>query len=271
MKKFFLLFAATTVMIACTGNKQATTNENDEESQEEVLMDEQLESEMKANLDSLVNLWANLKPSPVLTTTADGKITLTEDEKLVKPTYLFYPDSLEGKLETLSSKYRAVTALTIDREVAKLYGMQDVFTPAITKISAQINDPALKYLYDNSDKMDYADLIKEAYKIEAENGRETRFWEVAATSVIEQTYILCKNKDKFLANFTDDDVDNFTNRVALLVDSYETISQHNKKFYNLYNVVQPLDRLNATTVAELSDQLTTLEGDIEKMRNELFL
>jgi len=256
------------MIMSCGGNKQkgASTDKDTAESFEV----KQIKKGMCVKLDSLTALWVNLKPSAVYKTTKDGKIVLSDKEKKVKPDYLFTPDGLANKLETLSSKYRAISVFFVDREIANLYGMEDVYSPAMKKIAADLNDPAIKFIYDNGDKMDYVELQKKAYDIEEENGRANRFWEAAATSIIEQTYILAKNKEKYLAQFTDKDAEDITYQIQLLLLSFEDLSQHDPELLNLYNVIQPLNNLNAINVKDLREQLTKTESEIAKAREQLF-
>jgi len=271
MKKisFVLAFAAAVALSACNGNKQAK-NGGEANDSTETFEEQQIKAGMNMHLDSLTECWLRLKPSPVYSTTNDGKIVLSYDEKKVKPNYLFTPETLAPKLETLSSKYRALAVYFVDREVAKLYDMKDVYTPAMKKLAAELNDPALKFIYENSEKMPYIDLNKQAYKIEEENGRANRYWEVAACSIIEQTYILANNQDKFLANFTDKDAEDITYRTILIIESFQDLSEYHPDLANLYNVILPLEKLDAITVDQLRQQLTELKEEINKSRQAMF-
>jgi len=268
MKKIAYLFAAACMFAACGGNQQKAANAPADSTSFE---EQQIKAGMNAHLDSLTAAWLRMKPSPVYSTTKDGKIKLTDEEKKVKPDYLFSPDDLQDKMETLSSKYRALAVYFVDREVANLYGMYDVYTPVMKKIAGELNDPAIKYIYENGDKEGYEDLNKKAYEIEEENGRANRFWEVAATSIIEQTYILCQNDQKFLENFTDKDAEDITYRTTLLVNSFEDLQQYNPELLNIYNVIQPLGRLNAISVDQLREQLKDIKDDVVKARESLFM
>jgi len=270
MKKITIAIACAALfaMTACNGNKQkGAAGANDST---ETFEEQQIKAGMNMHLDSLTECWMRLAPSPVYSTTKDGKVKLSDNEKKVKPDYLFNPDELTPKLETMSSKYRALAVYFVDREVAKLYDMKDNYTPALKKLATELNDPALKFVYEEGDKLSYNDLNKQAYKIEEENGRANRYWETAATSIIEQTYLLTKNKDKYLASFTDKDAEDITYRTILLIESFQDLAEYHPDLANLYNVILPLEKLDALTVDQLRQQLTDLEGDITKARDQIF-
>jgi len=269
MKKFIYLFAAACLFTACAGNKQKANKESVDST--ETFEEQQIKKGMNVHLDSLTSAWLRLQPSPVYTTTKDGKVKLSDNEKKVKPDYLFTPEQLKGKLETLSYKYRALAAFFVDREIADLYGMEDVYSPAMKKLAAEINDPAIQFVYDNGDKMKYDELNKKVYDMMEENGHANRYWEAAATSIIEQTYIMTQNQEKFLATFTDKDVEDITYRTTLLVNAFEDLSQYNPELLNIYNVIQPLGHLNAISVDQLRKQLGEIKDDVVKSRESLFM
>ena len=270
MKKISLViaFAAAIVLAGCNGSKQ--TKNGSETDSTDVFVEQLIKAGMNMHLDSLTELWLRLKPSSFYSTTQDGKIILSQDEKKVKPEYLFNPEELASKLETMSYKYRALAVYAVDKEVAKLYDMKDVYTPAIKKLAAELNDPSLKFIDENSEKMEYTELNSQAYKIAEENGRANRYWEVAASSIIEQIYLIANNQDKFLANFTDKDAEDMTYRTILLCESFQDLAEYHPDLANLNNVILPLEKLDALTVDKLREQLTELKADIEKSRAQLF-
>jgi len=271
MRKFIyssMMIVAALMMTACNGNKQkAAADGVDSTENFEV---QQIKKGMNMHLDSLTEAWLRLQPSPVYTQSKDGKIKLSADEKKVKPDYLFTPDKLADKLETMSGKYRAITVFFVDREIANLYDMKDDYTPAMKKLAAELNDPAIQFVYDNGEKMTYQELNEKAYAIEEENGRANRFWEAAATAIIEQTYILTQNQDKFLATFTDKDAEDITYRTSLLINAYEDLSEYDPDLLNIFNVIQPLEKLNAISVDQLRQQLNEVKDDVVKAREMLF-
>ena len=156
-----------------------------------------------------------------------------------------------------------------DKTVADLYEMPDVYSEPVSKLTAEVNDPAVSYLYENG--FNSAEDMQKIYAIEEENGRANYFWEAAAVGIIEQLYILTKNEDMFLATFTDKDAEDITYRVSILVDLYEDLSDYNLELRKLYNVLLPLEVLNAITVDELRGQLDQIKAQVEQARATLFL
>ena len=272
MKKFSIVLAAAAAMImaSCSGNKQQAA-ETQEPQQEESFEEQQIKLGMKVRLDSLTQCWLRLKPMAVVQTSKDGKVSLTADEKKVKPDYLLNPDEVLPKLETMSLKYRAICMFDVDKIVAGLYEMPDVYSDPMKKLASQVDDPAINYMFDNMDKEDYSEMMNKVYTMEEESGRANYFWECAATTIIEQLYILTQNQEKFLASFTDKDAEDITFHVSILVDAYEDLAEYNTELAHLYKVICPLEVLNAISVDELRAQLTSLKGDIDSARSTLLL
>ncbi|MDO4496216.1 MAG: hypothetical protein Q4B58_00055 [Bacteroidales bacterium] len=274
MKKIALVLAAVAAlaMTAC-GGKKAAQNESAEAPQsQESFQEQQIKMGMKVHLDSLTNAWLRIeKPMAVTYNAQEGKVKLSDAQKKVLPDYLVNPDEVMGSLESLSLKYRAMVVFDMDKEVAKLYGMNDVYTPAINKLAAEVDDPAVKYLYNVDEKVTYQERMNKVYSLEEENGRANYFWEAAATSIIEQLYILGRNQEVFLASFTDQDAEDITFYVSLLVDAYADLAEYNSELARLYNVILPLQVLNAITVDELRTQLNQIDADIANARKALFM
>ncbi len=277
MKKIALVFATAALLAACTGNKnQESAAPSEPESTGRVAKEipesfeeQQIKAGMSVQLDSLTACWLRLGKSPVQINAEKKTITLTDDEKKVKPDYLINPADIMDKLESLSLKYRAMVVMDMDKTISDLYEMPDVYSEPVSKLTAEVNDPAVKYLYENG--LDAEDSMKTIYAIEEENGRANYFWEAAATGIIEQLYILTKNEDKFLATFTDKDAEDITYRISILVDLYEDLSDYNLELRKLYNVLLPLEVLNAITVDELRGQLDQIKAQVEQARTTLFL
>lgn len=264
MKKlsiFAVAFAAI-AFAACGGNKSAQNVEDADSTKS--FEQEQIEASIKMHVDSLASEIGKLKQLPVLS--EDGSIKLTADELKVKPDYLLNP-SVADNATTLAEKYRVLAALQVDKATAKLYEMPvEDFDKAITKLAADINDPSFKTFEDGAP---VAEATEALYNAMNENGRINYFWQSAAASLVEQLYLINQNADKFLAAFNDETAANSTFRVILILDALNRLAQYDPDIKPVADALAPLDVLNATTVAELKDQLAAAKDKIEAARKAL--
>ena len=272
MKKFsFALIAAVAFNMASCGNKQKAEEVANDST--ETFEEKQIKAGMNAQLDSLTNLWMQIKRREIFDVDPDNKIVISAEEKKVAPDYLYTPDKLKGKLETLSAKYRALVVFSIDQQVGTLYGMNDVWSSAIEKLGAEVNDPVMKLVQDGEidfDDENHIAVNEKVYKTEEEAGRANYFWEASATAIVEQTYLLSVNQDKLLAHLTDEDAEKLTFRIILLNDAYENLAEYNPQLMQLLSVLQPLSKLNAITVDQLREQLNESKEEIAQARKSLF-
>ena len=272
MKKFsFALIAAVAFIMASCGNKQKAEEVANDST--ETFEEKQIKAGMNAQLDSLTNLWMQIKRREIFDVDPDNKIVISAEEKKVAPDYLYTPDKLKGKLETLSAKYRALVVFSIDQQVGTLYGMNDVWSSAIEKLGAEVNDPVMKLVQDGEidfDDENHIAVNEKVYKTEEEAGRANYFWETSATAIVEQTYLLSVNQDKLLAHLTDEDAEKLTFHIILLNDAYENLAEYNPQLMQLLSVLQPLSKLNAITVDQLREKLNESKEEIAQARKSLF-
>lgn len=274
MKKIAFVFAtAALALAACTGNKsqasaeEASVKEITEKT--ESFEEQQIKAGMSVQLDSLTACWLRLGKSPIEVNAEKKTVTLSEDQKKIKPDYLINPADIMDKLESLSLKYRAMVVMGVDKNISDIYELADAYSEPITKLAADINDPAVKYYLEHGS--DAAENVQEIYRLEEEGGRANYFWESAASGLIEQLYVMTKNQEMFLAVFTDKDAEDITYRVSILVDAYKDLSEYNLELRKLYHVLRTLEVLNAITVDELRGQLVQIKAQIEQARIALFL
>lgn len=266
MKKYLIVAAAALLLAACTGKKKA----QDAPAEEAQLPFEEVQimKGMSVRLDSLTEQFARIKPFGIFTKTEDGAVALTEEEKMVKPDYLMNPAELADKLDNLSMKYRACAVYQDDQVVAKVYDMEDVYTAPLTKLLVEINDPSQKYAIEHANDANVKEVV---FKMAEESGRLGYIWQAAASGIIENLYILNQNQEKFLVSFTDEDAENVTFNVVCLVEAYAELAEIDPQFKNIYNVIMPLQVIDAITVDQLREQLNTLKPQIAEARKALFL
>ncbi|MBR6121583.1 MAG: hypothetical protein IKQ05_04235 [Prevotella sp.] len=264
MKKlsvFAMAFAA--IAFAACGGKQSTQNAEQAET-EKSFEQEQIEASIKMHFDSLASEVGRLKQLPIVQ--KDGTVSLTDEEKQVKPDYLLDP-ALAENAQTLAEKYRMLSALQVDKEIASLYELPlDDYEKAITKLAADINDPSFKAIEGSSSAFETSQALYDAMN---ENGRINYFWQLVATSLVEELYVVSQNTDKFLASFDDEAASNITFRIILLQDAIDRLTEYDADIVPVAEAIKPLYVLNATSVEELKSQLAEAKEQIEAARNVL--
>ena len=265
MKKitFFAVVIAAMAFTACGGNKSAQTTE--ETDSLKAFEQAQIEEKIKLELDSLAAEVGRLKNLPIVQSGENG-VQLTAEEKKVKPDYLLDP-SLSEDATTLAEKYRVLSALSVDKSIAKLYEMPtEEYEAAITKLAADINDPSFKVLDDTSTIFETGQKLYDAMN---ENGRINYFWQIVASSLVEEIYVISQNTEKFITAFDDDSAANVTFRIVLLSDAVSRLSQYDPEFEPVAKAVGALSPLNAISVDQLKAQLEEAKEKIAESRADL--
>ena len=265
MKKLSVLaiaFAAI-AFAACGGKKSAQAEEATDSVKS--FEQQQIEASIKMHVDSIASELGKLKTLPFLQEGKDG-ITLTKQEKQVKPDYLLTP-SVADEATTLSEKYRILSALSVDKKIAALYEMPtEDYEKAITKLASDINDPSFKAIEDANTIFETTTTL---YDEMEKNGRINYFWQLAAAALVEQLYVINQNSEKFLSNFNDDAAANVTFRIVLILDAVNRLAQYDPDIEPIAKAIAPLDALNATTVAEMKEQLVKTKEQINAARKAL--
>lgn len=262
MKKLSIFAVAIAAMAftACGGNKSANNTEEVQKSFDQ----EQIEAKIKLEFDSLAKEIGNLKHLPIVQK-GDGGIQLSEEEKQVKPDYLLDPAVAENAV-TLAEKYRMVSALSVDQNIAAMYDMPtEEYDKAITKLIADINDPSFKEMEANN----IFDKAQQLYDAMNENGRINYFWQLSAASFVEELYAMTQNTDKFITAFDDEAAANVTYRTTLLIDAINRLVEFDPEIAPVAEALKPLADLNAMTVDQLKEQLAQMKEDVTKARAAL--
>ena len=265
MKKLSVLaiaFAAI-AFAACGGKKSAQAEEATDSVKS--FEQQQIEASIKMHVDSIASELGKLKTLPFLQEGKDG-ISLTKQEKQVKPDYLLTP-SVADEATTLTEKYRIMSALSVDKKIAALYEMPtEDYEKAITKLASDINDPSFKAIEDANTIFETTTTL---YDEMEKNGRINYFWQLAAAALVEQLYVINQNSEKFLSNFNDDAAANVTFRIVLILDAVNRLAQYDPDIEPVAKAIAPLDALNATTVAEMKEQLVKTKEQINAARKAL--
>ncbi len=263
MKKLTILALAAIVFAACGGNKSA--NVEAETDTLKSFEQEQIEASIKMHFDSIAAEFSKMEQPKFVKETKDG-ISLTKEEKQVKPNYLLAP-AVADEATTLAEKYRIISALSVDKRIANLYEMPvEDYEKAITKLAADIDDPSFKVI-DNAGSL--FETSSELYNAMDQNGRINYFWQIASAALVEQLYVVSQNKDKFLSTFTDETAANVTFRIILILDATNRLSQYDPEIQPIATALAPLEHLNATTVDELRGQIDDMSEEILAAREAL--
>lgn len=272
MKKLTLVIMSfVAVMLVSCGGKTGKGGDQDSDSialndSTKPFEQQQIEKSIKMHLDSIAAQISTKKYTPLYQAIKDGNITLTDDEKKVQPDYLL-DAAAANECQTMIQKYAAFAILTTDKAVAGLYGMDVAgYEASIQKLAADINDKALEKL---NEKAPFAQIEQEIYKMEEEQGRINFFWVATCATCVEQLYIASQNADKFLQGYDDEAIANITFRIGIILDAIDRLSVYDAEIQGLAEAVQPLKKINATSVAELKKELAEVKEDLAKAREEL--
>ena len=264
MKKLSVLaIAFAAIAFAACGNKTAQTAEATDSVKS--FEQEQIEASIKMHMDSIASELGKLKTLPFLNEGKDG-ITLTKQEKQVKPDYLLEAGVAE-EATTLTEKYRMLSALSVDKKIAKLYEMPvEDYDKAIAKLVADINDPSFKAIEDQGSIFETTSTL---YDEMDKNGRINYFWQLASAALVEELYIANQNADKFLSVVDDEAASNITFRVILVLDAINRLAEYDPEIKPIADAVAPLEVLNATSTDELKKQLNDAKDAIDTARAAL--
>lgn len=269
MKKLsIVLLAAAIVALPSCKNNNKNAGEQEAKDYSESTASEIVEETLKADLTNLIQSAKSIKPVPFIKAQKDGKLVLSEKEKMVKPDYLLNP-SITSKLATLYQKYRVVGMLTTDKNIADMYEMPiSDYNEAIFKVLTDINDPALMNFYTlpsidiESDREAFSTFVDEEY----EEDRANFFWDGIAAAMVEQVFILTRDVDKFMPMFTDELAADITFNFVCVHDGLTKMVDAYPEMASLNEVLTPLYVINAINVEQLREQLLSVKEDVENAR-----
>ena len=264
MKKLSVLAIAFVAIAfaACGGKKTEAAAEADTLKSFE---QQQIEASIKMHFDSIASEMARLPQLPFVQE-GNGGLTLSKEEKQVKPDFLIDP-ATATEAATLAEKYRMLSALSVDKKIASLYEMPvEEYDKAIAKLTADINDPSFKAIQDGGTLYETS---TELYDAMEKNGRINYFWQLGSAALIEQLFITTQNSDKFLSVFNDEAAANISFRIVLILDAVNRLSQYDPEIKPVADALAPLDVLNATTVTELKSQIASAKDNIIAARKAI--
>ena len=265
MKKLSIFAVAIAAMAftSCGGNKSAQTAEQTDSVKS--FEQEQVEAKIKIELDSIASELGKLKKLPVIQEGENG-IQLSDKERQVKPDYLLDPAVAENAT-TLAEKYRMLSALSVDKTIAKMYEMPiEDYDVAINKLLADINDPSFKDIEDAGTIFETSQAVYDAMNA---NGRINYFWQLVATSLVEELYVMTQNTEKFISAFDDESASSISFRIVLLTDAVKRLATYDPDLEPVAAAIDPMTKLNAISVDQLKTQLAEAKEDIVASRAAL--
>ncbi len=271
MKKLALIISCAAIALAITscGNRRAQKAQAEKDQLDSLLL-----LELTTQVDSLMGILVNREYTPQFSAKgiATGAITLTDKEKKVKPDYLL-PVSRADEMQTLMQKNAGFIMFTLDRAVAKLYGMPtDEYDAVIARLMADIN---LKDAPMNIDwgsetaSQEFVSLGMAKIKEESQKGTQKYLVTRLAAIALEDMYLFCNNQELFLTKMTDKDVAELTFRLALVVDIVDRIAAYYPDMAPLKACIDILAPINATDVNQLKEQIASIKPQIEEARNNM--
>lgn len=264
MKKITIAIVAFAAMVLASCGGAKTQQETEGVDTTKSFEQEQIEAAIKMHIDSLATQIDEKDFATISQSAKDGKITLTADEKKVKPEYLL-PASVAEDMATAAQKYSALAMLEIDNAIAGIYDMdQAEYDKAIAKLTADVNDPAIKKMEETEG--DYKTKHQVLYTEMEKEGRINFYWISTSAATIENLFIMSQNVDKFLTGYTDEQVANITFRLFCIIDALDRLAEYDPQVPGLAEALEPLKDINAITVDEFKKQLTDAKDKIEASR-----
>ena len=260
---FFAALMAAVVFSACGGKKSLPPVQDAETIK--IFDQQQLPEGVKAALDSLAAAYCDQGLLPIL---LDGKngVQLTKAEKQVKPDYLLSPVAAD-KAATEADKYRMASALSVDTRIADIYDMPvESYKTAIARLTGEIGDLSFKVLEDAAAVYDTNRALYDTMK---GYGRGNFFWQLVASSLVEELHVMAQNTEKYITVFNDETAAGLAQRVALLTNAVKLLKEYDDEAAPLAQAIEPLRAINATTAAQLKEQLEEAKDAIDGVRNTL--
>lgn len=271
MKKFaisILLFINLILFVSCSvkNNSHVKNSETVEDTVQTVNGEQgNLLNDIKGYCDSMIMVL------PVNTKIVKSQIV---------PKCLLTPEERNNAL-TLEGKYRVLMMLLVDWTVARNYNVQtEKYDMACQELMKDINDPALEYLYKTSQNINksgtkgdrrqmLSDCLQEYYNLECKNGREIYFWHVVTAAIIEQLSLTSHNLDTYIAHIDDSFASDFSRYLSCIMNDIQKMEEFDSNINEVADALKPLASINASSRAELMEQLNNLRKDIEVARKKL--
>ncbi len=272
MKRILLLSATVALALISTscGNKRPKMPQLSN-----YVQDSTLQADLEKQVDSLFSLISAKLPTHPFIDIKNGKFTLTEQQKKVRPTYLLPLDKADN-LQTFSQKNIALKLYVIDRAVAEMYGMStEGYDAVIAELIADVNiqefpfRAGIDWQSPEAPKV-FLERTNAVIREQKEKGQLNYFVERVAASLIECSFLLSQAPEVYSEVLTDQDLADLSYELAIMTDIVDKMSI---RYPNLIpiratlNVLKPLHSVSGKQ--EFLQQLKGITPALKVARNTI--
>lgn len=269
MKKLVYIFAATVGMMlgSCGGSTQQNVAGEDS-IQVAVFADS-----VVAQLDSLAHIICEISDTTDLSQlVSPERLSLTADQKLVRPDYLITSSDID-ELITLQQKYVALAYLSIDNSVQQLYYGEDAddeyYSTAMSRLAAETDATNEKLSQEAANAPFTMGSAMKFYEDMKQRNRLDKFYVAEAAYIVEFLYIISRNTDLYMQSINDETAARITRMISTILSGEEIIAASNPEVQPVVDALAPIRDINATTSAQLKQQLENLNETLEVTRKAL--
>lgn len=273
MKKLTIaLILIPALLLGACGNNASKKKEAATTKAEPSLQEQYLTEDLIVKMNDLIAAFQEMGAMPHVQALIDGKVALTEQDKRVKPTFLYNPSKV-SELVTLSQKNRALGVMLMDRSYAQMYEMPtDEYDAAIAKLAVETDNQTILEggeidvevnSYDTNTwiaKVGNEQLSKEQINV---------FLELGAAAMLENLYFMSLDVPRYIAFFDDKTASEVSYRFLLVVDAIESVLPYHPELATVNEIIQPLKVINAINVEQLEKQLNELGETIAAARAKM--
>jgi len=168
-------------------------------------------------------------------------ITLTDEEKALKPDYLMDPSSIDT-LITKSQKVNALAYLCVERIVREIYDMPlDEANAAIAKLLMDLG-----YSVDKEDIKTnplLSEEVRKQYDIAKKKNELSYFWQFQCAVTFHTDYIIACNPRLYIPKYTENVLMVFNNKIQYVKKATGALAPYDKEMAMLSETIAKWDLL----------------------------
>ncbi len=227
MKRTLTLFTITAIccamMVSCK-NKQSEPTPEEIEAQKVALADSIL-----AKIDDYAEQYIKAGDDGCIL----ANISLTDEEKLVKPSYLLDPGEVSNFI-TKEQKINALAIFYMEYFFRLLYNLPtDEVKEVSAKLAFEVNHPIDSDIMTSSKPV--SEVIREQYKACRDRGDLAYFWQFQIAILIEFDYLLANNPELLLNRVSEDCFQAYNQQWVNVRKSIEYLSQYDCEIEQINN------------------------------------